>query len=217
MKNYSQNTEQDAILNYFDKRGMDQGKFLDIGAFDGEAFSNVRGLMIKYPKWRGVLVEPSSYCFTKLVDLYKMEPRRAELINLAVVPENELDGTPLLKFNESPMSAVSSSIDGHANRWYNELNADGDCVNPRKVYVAKIGMKEILDKFGPFEMINIDVEGYSAHLALQDWFNPSNYGCKLICVEHDGKWKELQTKFTSHGYSAILLNSENLIMACLNQ
>jgi hypothetical protein len=144
-----------------------------------------------------------------------MEPRRAELINLAIVPEDELDGSPLLKFNESPMSACSSSIDGHVQRWYNEVNAEGDSVNPRKVYVAKIGMREVLEKFGPFEMINIDVEGYSARLALQEWFNPQNYGCKLICVEQDGKWQELQTKFVSQGYSVLALNAENLIMGIL--
>jgi len=215
MKNYSQNNEQDIILEYFEKRNILQGKLLDVGAFDGEWISNVRALMIKHQGWRGVFVEPSSYCFSKLVDLYKMEPRRAELINLAIVPEDELDGSPLLKFNESPLSGCSSSIDGHVQRWFNEVNADGDSVNPRKVYVAKIGMREVLEKFGPFELISIDIEGYSARLALQEWFNPQNYGCKLICVEQDRKWQELETKFVSQGYSVLALNGENLIMGIL--
>jgi FkbM family methyltransferase len=213
MKNYSQTNEQETVLKYFESRGILQGKLLEIGAFDGEQFSNVRGLMVKHNGWKGVFVEPSSYCFSKLTDLYKMEPRRAELLNIAVVPEAELDDTPLLKFYDSPMSAVSSSVEGHPLRWYNEVNADGDQVNPRLVYVAKIGMKEILEKFGPFDMINIDVEGYSAKLALQDWFNPNDYGCKLICIEQDGMWSQLQQKFLLQGYSQILLNAENLIMA----
>ena len=212
MKNYSQNNEQEIILNYFENRNIFKGKFLEIGAFDGEAFSNVRGLMVKHQGWKGVFIEPSSYCFSKLVDLYKMEPRRAELINIAIVPENELDGSCLLTFYESPLSAVSSSVHGHVQKYYSEVNTDGDSVNPRKVYVAKIGMKEILNKFGPFEMINIDVEGYSARLALQDWFNPQDYGCKLICIEQDGKWQELHAKFSSQGYTGLLLNGENLIM-----
>ena len=211
MKNYSQNNEQEVIFNFIDKNNLTQGKLLEIGAFDGESFSNVRGLMLKYPSWKGVFVEPSSYCFSKLVDLYKMEPRRAILLNLAIVPENELDDNSFLKFYESPMSAVSSSIEGHVQRWAREKNSDGDWVNPREIYVGKIGMKEILEKFGPFEMISIDVEGYSAKLALQDWFNPSNYNCKIIVIEHDNRVRELQEKFFSIGYSLNHINNENII------
>lgn len=213
MKKYSQNNEQDIILDYISKRNLTSGRLLEIGAYDGEGFSNVRGLMVKHPEWSGVFVEPSSYCFCKLVDLYKMEPRRAELINLAVVPEDELDGSPILKFHESPMSACSSSVDGHVQRWYSEVNSDGDSVNPRKVFVGKVGMKELMSRFGPtFDLINIDVEGYSAKLALQDWFDPRNYGCKILCIEQDGKWELLQTKFVQMGYSVLNLNAENIIM-----
>ena len=73
-------------------------------------------------------------------------------------------------------------------------------------------MKDLLDKFGPFDMINIDVEGYSAKLALQDWFNPRDYGCKLLCIEQDGRWQELHQKFANQGYIPIMLYAENLIM-----
>lgn len=216
MKNYSQNNEQEVILNYLEKRNMTKGTLLEIGAYDGEGFSNVRGLMLKHQGWRGVFVEPSSYCFSKLVDLYKMEPRRAELVNLAILPENELGDGSLLKFHESPMSACSSSIDSHVRRWYNEVNSDGDSVNPRKVFVGKMGMKELISSFGgKFDFINIDVEGYSARLALQDWFNPKDYGCSLVCIEHDHKFSELQTKFVSLGFSVIHSNAENLIMGIL--
>ena len=216
MKNYSQNNEQEVILNYLEKRQMTKGTLLEVGAYDGEGFSNVRGLMLKHQGWCGVFVEPSSYCFSKLVDLYKMEPRRAELVNLAVVPEDEIGNGCLLKFHESPMSACSSSIDGHVQRWYSEVNSDGDSVNPRKVFVGKVGMKELLSSFGgTFDFINIDVEGYSARLALQEWFNPRNYGCVLMCIEHDRKSVELQTKFVSLGFSVIYSNAENLIMGVL--
>jgi FkbM family methyltransferase len=215
MKDYSQSGEQAAILNYIETKGLNQGKLLEIGAFDGENFSNVRAVMLKYPNWKGVFVEPSSFCFIRLYEMYKMEPSRAELVNIAVVPDSDLDGNAFLKFNESPMSAVSSSVDGHTERWYNEKNEKGESVNPRRIYVAKTGMKDLLDKFGPFDFINIDVEGYSARLALQDWFNPRDYGCKLLCIEQDGQWRELQDKFVRQGYSMIKLNAENLIMGIL--
>lgn len=217
MKDYSQGGEQAVILNYIETRGLNQGRLLEIGAYDGEGFSNVRAIMLKYPNWKGVFVEPSSFCFSRLYELYKMEPSRAELVNIAVVPDSDLDGNAFLKFNESPMSACSSSIDGHVERWYSEKNEKGESINPRRIYVAKTGMLDLLNKFGgeSFDFINIDVEGYSARLALQDWFNPRDYGCKLICVEQDGMWQQLQKKFVSHGYSHLSLNAENLIMGIL--
>lgn len=209
---YSQNNEQDIILSYIEKKQITHGKLLEIGAYDGETFSNVRKLMLLYKGWNAVMVEPSSYCFSKLVDMYKMEPRRVELINIAVVTEEQLMDSSMLKFFESPMSACSSSVEGHVQRWIGEKNSDGDYVNPRKIYVGKIGMKEILKTFGPFDFINIDVEGYSASLALQDWFNPIEYGCKLICVEHDRKHQELYDKFTKCGFVLLDINAENIIM-----
>lgn len=220
MRNYSQNNEQEILLKYIQHTNLTKGRLLDIGAYDGETFSNVREILLQYPDWSGVLVEPSSYCFTKLVDMYKMEPRRVNLINAAVIPENQVDGEPLLEFYDSPMSAASSTMQDWVENGIGdkvERNADGDVVNPRKVYVGKIGMKKLLDSFGPFDFINIDVEGYSATLALQEWFDPRNYGCKVICVEQDGHGgqihPDLVKKFGSMGYKILGVTWENLIMA----
>lgn len=37
-------------------------------------------------------------------------------------------------------------------------------------------------------------------------------GCKLISVEQDGYYTQLQQKFLSCGYSVLSLNAENIIM-----
>jgi len=215
MKNYSQNNEQQVIMNYLAENKMYAGKFLDIGAYDGETFSNTREIMLALKDWSGVFIEPSSYCFYKLCDMYKAEPKRAELINLAVVLEEELTQNRLLEFYDSPMSAVSSTIQNWTERGIEnnkEYNEHGDLINPRKVWIGQIGMKEILNKFGPFDFINIDVEGYSAKLALQDWFNPRDYGCKILCVENDHVHKQLYEKFTTKlGYRLIENRWENMI------
>lgn len=203
MKNYSQNNEQEIILHHIQKVGMVSGKLLEIGAFDGELFSNTRAIMLEYPEWKGSFVEASSFPFTKLYELYKDQPNRVDLINLAVVCDDDLGKTPLLAFHESPMCTVSSSIPNHGEKYGYQT---------RPIWVGRTGMRDILETFGPFDFINIDVEGYSAKLALQNWFNPKDYGCKMICVEQDGMWKELQQKFSGHGYSTIAVNAENIIM-----
>lgn len=210
MKNYSQNNEQDIIIQYIINNNLQSGKLLDIGAFDGETFSNSRGIMENFPEWKGTLLEPSSYSFSKLLDVYYTDIDRVELLNLAVVLEEELTDTPILTFYESKNTALSSSVSGWANS-----------TTVKKIYVGKIGMKEVLETFGPFDFISIDVEGYSAALALQDWFDPKNYGCKLICVENDkvdgvdmgGKLhKPMYEKLTNLGYVLIGRTWENLIM-----
>jgi FkbM family methyltransferase len=220
MKNYSQNNEQETILKYLTNKNMINGKLLDIGAYDGETFSNVKQLMNVYKGWRGVFIEPSSHCFVKLYESYKIEPKRAELLNLAVVLEDELDKTSILEFYDSPMSAVSSSVKGWTDRGIGEsnkeYNSEGDCINPRKIFVGKVGMREILNKFGPFDLINIDVEGYSANLALQEWFNPLDYGCKLLCIENDNRQQCLLNKFSKLGYEVIGNTPENIIFAITN-
>jgi FkbM family methyltransferase len=219
MHSYSQNKEQDIILSYLENINLTKGTFLDIGAFDGEKFSNTRGIFLKYPDWKGIFVEPSSFCFVKLFELYRDFPRRAELVNLAVVLEDELHrgSSNMIEFHDSPLSAASSTLgDWGSLADLVTKNEDGDVVNPRKLHVGKIGMKQLLDTFGRVDFINIDVEGYSAALATQEWFNPHNYGCKLICVEQDGHGgkihPEIFKKYSSHGFQIVGRTWENLIM-----
>jgi len=58
---YSQNNEEDVILNYF---GSFVGTFLDCGANDGVTLSNTRALAER--GWCGVLVEPSPKAYARL-------------------------------------------------------------------------------------------------------------------------------------------------------
>ncbi len=222
-KRYSQNNEQDIIMSYLEANQLTGGKLLEVGAFDGETFSNVRAVLLRFKYWKGVLVEPSSFCFSKVFELYKAEPRRVELVNLAVLLEKDADKT-LLEFHESPNSAASSVGFEHAAIFNNEKNADGDIINPRKIYVGGIGLKELLSRFGnSFDFINIDVEGFSSEMVLQDWFKPREYNCKLLCVEVDldstekvGQIpqvyrKKMDEKFLAMGYKVLGSTPENQI------
>jgi FkbM family methyltransferase len=213
MKQYSQNNEQQIILNYFANHKPHTKAMLDVGAFDGEIFSNTRALMQSDSGWTGVFAEPSSFCFAKLLKLYEQEPRRVKMLNAAVVSENKLQENSLLTFYDFPNSTVSSIAENHTKKYgYEEKNEAGDIIKPYKIYIGQIGLKYILETFGPFDFINIDVEGQSAELALQDWFNPRHYMCKLLCIEHDGKQDLIANKFAEFGYKTFGLNAENIII-----
>jgi hypothetical protein len=214
MKNYSQNNEQDIILNYLHSNNLHSGVFLDLGANDGESFSNTRGIMLTFPHWKGIFIEASSHSFSRLFLLYQEEPERAELINSVVLKENLITPNNLIEFFDSPTHNPASSIDrGLVNRFISKVNGNGVSIDPRKVLIGSVGLKTIMNNYSDisFDFINVDIEGGSAEMVLQDWFNPRNYGCKILCIEHDGYVNQLTNKFNSLGYTTIDSNGENLI------
>jgi FkbM family methyltransferase len=219
MKVYSQRNEQDIILEYLSVKNIESGKLLDIGAFDGETYSNTRAIMLKYPKWKGVFVEPSAYSFYKLFKLYQEEPSRAELVNMIVSEENEMNDSSFVEFYDTPTHSAASSIQiSNVHRFISKVDNNGLSIDPRKIFVGKIGMRELLKTFSDdsnYDFINVDVEGNSAKMVLQEWFNPLDYGCKIICIEHDNQLQPLCDKFNGLGYATIGYNGENLIFALL--
>jgi len=62
---YSQNKEEEHILNYF---GSHVGTFCSIGENDGKTLSNVRALAER--GWKGVMVEPDPAAYARLEALY---------------------------------------------------------------------------------------------------------------------------------------------------
>jgi hypothetical protein len=63
--NYSQNKEQEHILNYF---GDYVGTFLDLGCNDCLTFSNTRALALK--GWKGIFIDPSPKAMERCKTLY---------------------------------------------------------------------------------------------------------------------------------------------------
>ena len=212
-ENFSQNKiEQNIIFAYFDQvMPKQKGKFLDIGCFNGETFSNTRGLFL-YRDWDGVFVEAEAQSFTRTFDRYLKDPNRATLINATVCLEEHL-GRNLISFSSAPDTATSTvgSVDSLSSWGFDKFNENGEKYLPRVTYTARVGMKEILETFGPFDMIKIDVEGISAALALQDWFNPKDYGCKLLLVEPDRMDVLLNQKFEGLGYRLLANTGDSVI------
>ena len=216
-KDYSQAGEQAVIFTYVDTfMSGKEGRFLDLGSFDGETFSNTRGLFL-YRNWNGVFVEAEGHSYVQTYDRYLQEPNRATLVNATICMEEDLNnGKNLISFANLPRSAISTVETVDSISWWgqDQFNERGEKYLPRATFTAKVGMKEILETFAPFDMIKIDVEGISAALALQDWFDPRNYGCKLLLVEPDHPDKRgvaLTEKFTSLGYTLLVHTGDNLI------
>lgn len=168
---YSQSGEQAAILSALAARGIEGGRFLDIGAGDGETFSNTRALALA--GWGGVAVEPAAWAFARLVDLYAdtfVQPCCA-----LVTPET----CGLQRFAYSKDDHLSSVVDDHIERWRRSVDF-------KWVTAAAVPLGLLLDWFElGATVVSIDAEGLGVSLLDAYRRHPAFEQVRVVCVEHE--------------------------------
>jgi FkbM family methyltransferase len=193
MKKYSQNNEQNIILQHFRHR---KGTFLDLGAYDGINLSNVRALAEL--GWSGVMVEASPTVFEQLKKNYEDFPD-VELHNCAVGAM-----TGILDFHDNH-NAVGTLHKGETERWKGSQQF-------KTIEVPCMEINEFLDlcEHKTFDFISCDIEGEDLNVIGRMDFNALK--TKMICVEWNGKDKFLYDKILlTFGFRLIHKNGENLI------
>lgn len=197
---YSQNNEEQIILDELGRQNITAGRFLEIGAWDGKGFSNTYRLAEL--GWKGVCIEPSPTVFPSLVKNHAGNPN-ITLVNAAISPAK----SELVEWYDSGGDAISTTSVEHKVKW-----ETGWKVNYSTFWVYTMPMSAIFDKFGfDFEFINIDVENTNMELfRALPWMLLKN--TRIICVEHDRKHNEMTNIAANFGFSAIAMNGENLIL-----
>jgi FkbM family methyltransferase len=199
-KYYSQNDEEVVIVDFFQKAGLTQGRFLDIGAYDGKAFSNT--LRLAELGWGGVCVEPSPSVFPALLKLHGDNPNIV-LINAAVG-----FSAGLVEFYDAGGDAISTTSVPHMQKWQM-----GWSVNYKRFFVYTVPISELFAHFGmAFEFINIDVEDANWSLFQALPFNLLER-TRMICIEHDGMADRMLALAAPYGFRQVYMNGENLILA----
>ncbi len=147
MTKYSQNLEQDYILNYFANHAP--GHLLDIGANDGQTLSNSRAL-IEYKDWSGLLVEPSPTAFKKLNSLYK-DNDLVECLNVAIANEKgRIEFYDMEShLGKGDTSLLSTAVVSELPKW-------AATTEFKKIKVKAVTYAEIIDTY---DFITIDCEG----------------------------------------------------------
>lgn len=183
---FSQRGEEEIILSHF---GESKGAYLDLGAYDGRTFSNIRALA--EGGWEGVCVEPGAYAFGAMVD---DPPPRAKLVHAAIGPRTGLTSFMLSK------DAVSSTSRAHAHKWQ-------QAVRFTPVFTVQVSVNDLLREFpGPYRFINIDTEGTSMWLFHELSGRLDGLETEMICVEHDGAQIHLE------GWESVYRSPENEIL-----
>ncbi len=190
---YSQNEEEGFILNYF----KDQGRFLDIGAYDGKTFSNTHALALK--GWKGICIEPSPSVFPALQELYK-DNENIECKNICIGEAGEVD------FWDSKGDAVSSTDYEHFLKW----ESYGSGFTQIKVQSIPVSQLIAESKIKSFDFLNIDVESDSLGFKILKEIDLTDI--KMVCIESGSNRAEVMGYLDSQGFKSVYENAENLLV-----
>ena len=201
---YSQNSEEQIILNYFRDFKAHESTLLSLGENDGQTLSNSRALLLS--GWSGTLVEPSVKVFPKLQELYK-DNKNVQCLQYAIGNKSGkttfYDSDTLL--NSGDRALVSTMSIEETKRWMGHVKYD-------QTEVDVITVAELIEKswMGAFDFISIDCEGYDLDILKQ--MDLKALQTKLLCVEFNGKDQYLYDReVLPLGFKLIHKNAENLI------
>ena len=146
-KFYGQAGEDKIMLQYFSKNGVPLygGVFIEIGAFDGLAYSNSKFYEDEL-LWTGLLVEPHPETFTKLL---KNRPNPRVVKSMGAVCLNE---TKKEMIGYGPMAGRADTQDPvHKQKWKEEKVWEVQC-SPMSKYVNDAYLSRV-------DLFSLDVEG----------------------------------------------------------
>ncbi|HET6224664.1 MAG TPA: FkbM family methyltransferase [Bacteroidia bacterium] len=198
---YSQNQEEEHILNYFKDY---KGTLLDIGANDGKTFSN--SLRLIELGWKAYLVEPSPKAFEKLSKLHANN-KSVECVPVAIGEGNSkaiLAESGWHLNHKSDVALLSTLIPEEKKRW------DKVAFEDKEVEVVDYKTFTELVDCKCFDFISIDAEGMDWQILSQIDLSDT----KMLCIETNSVETEKYINYCiGFGMRLIYKNAENIIMA----
>ncbi len=191
---YSQHGQDGFLEKFFNYKK--NGKFIDIGAYDGVTFSNTYYLE-KVMGWRGICVEPNPQPFGKL-----SSARISINLNCGV-------GEHESKMNFLAVTGACEMLSGFTDTFdENHLNRIAECVRKYKVQERNIlvpirPLRNILaeNDLYEFDYCNIDVEG--GELSVLKSIDFLKTRIKLLSVENNSGTKTVNKYLKDIGYTLI--------------
>jgi len=189
--NYYSQVSQDRFVNetfFKNKRG---GVFIEIGAYDGEKFSNTK-YFEEYLGWTGLLIEPLPLAFEKL-----KKNRKSTLINGCITAKR---GKQTL-FNVQGVEMLSGLADQYDNRHLDRIEREGGRIE--KIEVECYNLNELCDehKISRVDFLSLDVEG--AELTILNSIDFDRLTIDVLTIENNYNYPEIRTLMESKGYKLI--------------
>ncbi len=194
---YSQSNEEQYIIEAVNH--IQNGVFLEIGAYHPFKFSNTRALVER--GWSGVYVEPMDDLMLQFENEYGYNDN-IQLIKKAVATH-----TGNVTFYDSHGDAIGTIDSAHADKW-----AKGWNVEYSQKVVPCVTVADLIDecKFDHFDFVSIDVEGVDLQILQQ--FDFAKINTTAVIVEHNQINTQAYRDFMNNaGFIEIFSNGENLI------
>jgi FkbM family methyltransferase len=152
---------------------IDDGFYVEIGAFDGVSHSNTLGLARR--GWSGVLVEPHPLAATKLRENYANFPK----IAIEQVAVGKKDGEIVNLSNAGTLSSTSADLTEH----YKRLPWASGAVLGGSQEVESMRLDTLLERHGPdrLDLLVVDVEG--SEEAVFSGFDLKKWKPQMVIVE----------------------------------
>jgi FkbM family methyltransferase len=196
-------------LKYFGYKT--NGYFVEVGAFDGESYSNTSGLADI--GWNGLYIEPVNSYYTACQNRHKKNSN-IQVINRAI----SFEDNQILTINISgPLSTVSEkSLNNFKRMNWGSWGATQEIVG----MTLNTTLEEYLIPIN-FDLLVIDVEGYE-YQVLREW-DINKWAPKMVIIElHDknpnyvslneqGELNSIRNKFIDSGYTCVWENLSNSI------
>lgn len=206
---YSQNDEDQIVSKIFEHCNPSELTVLDIGANDGQTFSNSLALIKQ--GWNAHLLEPSSKAYALLKELHSENP------NVTIHGFGIAEKTAVIEFHESGSFenkgediALLSCIDPkEKERWKGKVEFTSTQAH---FYTFEDFIKSIPNP--KFDFITIDAEGHDIKILRQ--IDLDKVMCRCLCIEYNSierNHEEINLIVQPLGFKLISKNPENLIYA----
>lgn len=203
---FAQQKQDEVVERFFATHRPTNKVFVEVGAFDGIHYSNVRRLQETYG-WTGISIEPVGANFDKLSRSYAGRP--VKCIRCAV---GDMEGTAELNVSSYPHlpdwgSDIASFNGSDKAKWQQRYGAVW-----RKEQVPVKTLTTILREngIGEIDFLSIDTEGHELEVLKSLDFN---LHCpQLIVVEHNDRQQEISELLSKKGYRVMEDNGQDLFL-----
>lgn len=161
MKYYGQGGQDSVIKQFFDKKNINNGFFLDVGSLDGLRFSNT--WLLEESGWSGICVEAHPSYF----NLLQNNRPNSICISVAAGDDDKENVDISLNFRGS-LTTLNFKLEEHFKKDYSEWygNRNRKSVNDFLNGTHKVNMNKLdtiieknLDKDKKIDLISIDIDG----------------------------------------------------------
>lgn len=207
-RGYYGQSGQDAIIEeFFESRPASSKVFVEVGAFDGVHYSNVRRLHERHG-WSGVSIEPVTKNFRKLAKSY--EGTSVQCVQAAVADHEGRTQINVSTYPHLPEwgSDVACLSGESMDRWSREYGARWE---KQRVRLARL--TSVLDECGVEEIALLSVDAEGVELDVLKSLDFSRFKPDLIVVETNEARDAILGLLGDEGYSLWRETGQDLYVA----